>query len=177
MMDLQPRLSDALIELRPLEAGDFDRLHEAASDPLIWEQHPDRERWQRDRFTVYFASGLESKGALVVLERATGRTIGCSRYYDYKPDARSVAVGFTFLARPFWGSTYNRSLKKLMLDHAFRFVDEVLFHVGEKNIRSQKAMEKMGAENLGPMEISLPGNPPVMHVLYRIGASAWKERR
>jgi RimJ/RimL family protein N-acetyltransferase len=150
--DLQPTLRGSLIELRPLRPADFEALFAAASDPLIWEQHPEPDRYTREVFQRYFDGAIESKGAFAVVERATGRIIGSSRYHDLKPDDSEVEIGFTFLERKFWGGAYNGELKSLMLDHAFRFVDRVVFVVGENNQRSQKALQKIGAKFLNTTE-------------------------
>jgi N-acetyltransferase len=148
VIDLQPILTGDLIELRPLRPGDFDALFSAASDPLIWEQHPESDRYQRDVFQKYFDGALECKGAFAIIERKSGRIIGSSRYCNLDKKKSEVEVGWTFLERKFWGGIYNRELKKLMLDHAFRFVERVVFVVGEKNLRSQKALAKIGARFL-----------------------------
>jgi RimJ/RimL family protein N-acetyltransferase len=148
VIDLQPTLTGDLIELRPLRQGDFEALFSAASDPLIWEQHPENDRYQRDVFQKYFDGALESKGAVAIIERKSGRIIGSSRYCNLDLTNREVEVGWTFLKRQFWGGIYNRELKKLMLDHAFRFFERVVFVVGKKNLRSQKALEKIGARFL-----------------------------
>ncbi|MEP7326949.1 MAG: GNAT family N-acetyltransferase [Gemmatimonadota bacterium] len=146
--DLQPTLRGSRLELRPLRPGDFDELFRAASDPLIWEQHPENDRNTREVFQMFFDGALASKGALVVIDRKSGRIIGSSRYWDYNAGRRDVEIGWTFLERQFWGGDYNRELKSLMLNHAFGFVDRVLFRVGETNLRSRKAMEKIGARFL-----------------------------
>jgi N-acetyltransferase len=143
--DLQPRLRGERIELRPLESGDFDALFEAAGDPLIWEQHPEPNRFQREVFEKYFDGAIASGGAFAVVDRASGRIIGSSRYCNLKLAEREVEIGWTFLERAFWGGAYNREMKALMLDHAFRFVDRVVFVVGESNLRSQMALCKIGA--------------------------------
>lgn len=146
--DLQPTLTGKLLELRPLRKDDFEPLFAAASDPLIWEQHPDSDRYKREVFQNYFDSAIESRGAFAIIERASGRIIGSSRYWNLDPAENEVEIGWTFLERKFWGGTYNRELKTLMLDHAFRFVDRVVFVIGENNLRSQKAIEKIGAKFL-----------------------------
>ena len=147
--DLQPTLTGARLELRRLRPEDFDDLYAVASDPAIWEQHPERERYKADVFKSFFREALESGGAFVVLDRATGRIIGSSRYFGYS-DARSeIEIGWTFLATAYWGGEYNKELKQLLLRHAFRFVDTVVFLVGPQNLRSQRAMEKIGAVRAG----------------------------
>jgi RimJ/RimL family protein N-acetyltransferase len=149
--ELQPRLTGELLELRPLRRDDFDALYAAASDPLIWEQHPE-DRHLLPVFEKYFESAMESGGAFAIIERATGRIIGSSRYWNLLADESEVEIGWTFLERAFWGGKYNAELKRLMLDHAFRFVPRVVFVVAESNLRSQKAVEKIGGRFVRKVE-------------------------
>lgn len=142
--DFRPTLTGASLTLRPLLAGDFEALYAAASDPLIWEQHPDPLRYQRPVFERFFTGAIASGGALLVTANDTGAVIGTSRYYEWNPDQREIAIGYTFLARTHWGGGANHEMKQLMLGHAFRFADAVWFHVGKANWRSRKAMEKIG---------------------------------
>jgi RimJ/RimL family protein N-acetyltransferase len=160
--DLQPTLKGHLIEIRPLRQEDFNALFAAASDPLVWEQHPESDRYKRDVFQKFFDGAIESKGAFAIIERKSGRIIGSSRYCNLKPAENEVEIGWTFLERVFWGGSYNRELKSLMLGHAFRFVDRVLFVVGEKNFRSQRALEKIGARFLKKAQV--PGPDSTMRV-------------
>jgi len=154
--DLQPILTGNLIKLRPLTRDDFDPLFAAASDPLIWEQHPENDRYTREVFRNYFDGAMESKGAFVIIDRKSGRIIGSSRYCNLNEAKSEVEIGWTFLERTFWGGTYNRELKSIMLGHAFRFVDRVLFVVGENNIRSQKALAKIGAKFVEKTHVPAP---------------------
>ena len=144
-MQLQPTLTGKLIELRLLAPADFDALFQAASDPLIWEQHPESDRYKKEVFQLYFDSAIESKGAFAVIDRKSGHVIGSSRYCNLKPEESEVEIGYTFLERAYWGGEYNREMKRLMLDHAFQSVERVVFVVGASNFRSQKALEKIGA--------------------------------
>ena len=146
--DLQPTLKGNLIELRPLTPEDFDALFAAASDPLIWEQHPENDRYAREVFQRYFDGAIDSKGAFAIIERKSGRIIGSSRYCNLNPSESEVEIGWTFLETQFWGGMYNRELKSLMLSHAFQFINRVVFVVGETNLRSQKALLKIGARFL-----------------------------
>src|ERR1043166_8327581 len=137
--DLQPvTLANDFIRLVPLVPDDFERLYMVASDPLIWEQHPTKNRYQREVFEVFFTGAIESKGAFIVLDAKTNEVIGSSRFYELNETAGTIMIGYTFLARHCWGKPYNQSLKSLMLNHAFHFVEAVLFHIGANNIRSQK---------------------------------------
>lgn len=150
--DLQPTLQGSLIELRPLAPADFEPLFAAASNPLIWAQHPESDRYQRSVFQRYFDGALDSVGAFAIIERKSGRIIGSSRYCHLDETAGEVEIGWTFLEKEFWGGNYNKELKSLMLEHAFRFVSRVVFVVGEHNLRSQKALEKIGARFLKKVE-------------------------
>ena len=94
-LDLQPTLIGETILLRPLLADDFEPLYAAASDPMIWEQHPEPLRYQRAVFAGFFASALASGGALVVIDKPSDTVIGSSRYYDWNPDAQEVTIGYT----------------------------------------------------------------------------------
>ena len=149
--ELQPTLTGTLVELRPLRAEDFDALFAVASDPLIWELHPEPERYKEDVFTGFFRGAMESGGAFAVIDRATGGIIGSSRYFGYDEQRSEIEIGWTFLARAYWGGSYNRDMKQLMLRHAFRFVDAVVFLVGPQNRRSQRAMEKIGGVRVGTL--------------------------
>lgn len=148
--DLQPILKGHLLELRPLRAEDFNDLYRVAADPLIWEQHPIKERYQEEVFKEFFREALESGGALVAVDSRDGRVIGSSRFHGYDEEKSEIEIGWTFLARSHWGGIYNREMKQLMLRHAFRFVESVIFLVGTENWRSQRAVEKIGGVRVGP---------------------------
>jgi RimJ/RimL family protein N-acetyltransferase len=171
--ELQPRLHNALIRLEPLTAADFAALYGIAADPLIWEQHPSKDRYQREVFANYFKGAMESGGAFRVHDARDGRLIGSSRYYEHDAAARKISIGYTFLARSHWATGHNRALKTLMLDHAFRFVDRVLFHVGVDNWRSRKAMEKLGAIYVGEEPVSYYGEAARPNVIFKIEAADW----
>jgi|SRR5271163_1347732 len=147
--DLQPILEGELVRLRPLLAADFDDLYSVASDPLIWEQHPARERYKEEVFRAFFREALESGGALIATDSKTGQVIGSSRFNAYDPEKSEIEIGWTFLARSHWGGSYNGEMKQLMLRHAFQFVNHVIFVIGEHNLRSQKAVEKIGGVRVG----------------------------
>ncbi|MGZ7042165.1 MAG: GNAT family N-acetyltransferase [Thermoanaerobaculia bacterium] len=166
--DLQPTLTGTLLALRPLRAEDFDALFAAASDPLIWEQHPETDRYKREVFQKYFDSAIASGGAFAIVERNSGRIIGSSRYWNLKPSESEIEIGWTFLERRFWGGRHNGELKSLMLEHAFRYVDRVVFVVGENNLRSQNALRKIGAELVGTAERPSPDGTPRRNVIFAI---------
>jgi RimJ/RimL family protein N-acetyltransferase len=174
--ELQPRLQNDLIRLEPMGAGDFEILYAVACDPLLWEQHPSSDRYQRPVFENFFAGAMQSGGAFRVIDNVNGELIGSSRYCDYEPANRQISIGYTFIARSRWGKPYNRALKTLMLDHAFKFVDRVTFKVGINNWRSRKAMEKLGGVYIGEESVSYSGEPSHPNVVFAIDAADWAER-
>jgi RimJ/RimL family protein N-acetyltransferase len=147
--DLQPILKGKLLELRPLRREDFHDLFAVASDPLLWEQHPMRDRYKAEVFKEFFREAMESGGALIAIDSKDGKVIGSSRFHGYDQEKSEIEIGWTFLARSHWGGSYNREMKQLMLRHAFQFVNSVIFLVGTRNVRSQKAMEKIGGVRVG----------------------------
>lgn len=167
-MDLQPVLEGPRLHLRPLIADDFDALYAAACDPLIWALHPCSDRHERPVFEAFFAAALASGGALAITNRFTGAIVGTSRYYELDLDERRVAIGFTFLMRKLWGGDFNRELKTLMLDHAFKSLRSAIFHVGEHNLRSRRAMEKLGARMTGRLDLLKPDGTPDPTVVFEL---------
>ena len=165
--ELQPILKGELVELRPLREEDFAELYAVASDPLIWEQHPASDRYKEDVFREFFRGALESGGAFVVSDSKTRRPIGSTRFCGYDEGRSEIEIGWTFLARSHWGGLYNGEMKRLMLTHAFRFVESVVFLVGPDNMRSRRAVEKIG----GVLDGSRPNGVGRDSVVYRINAS------
>lgn len=163
------------ISLRPLEASDFEALYAAASDPEIWRQHSETGRWQRDPFKVFFDKALSSEGAYVIIENASKEIIGSSRYYDFDRNHKQIFIGYTFLARRFWGGKYNLEVKKLMIGHAFTFADRVLFHTSEQNLRSQQALEKLGAVRRKDL-VTPPDLDGATRVEYSLTKEQWNQR-
>lgn len=166
--DLQPHLKSELIELRPIRRDDWDELFAVASDPLIWEQHPESDRYKEEVFKIFFDDALRSGGAFVVVDTKTQQIIGSTRFHGYDPEKSEIEIGWTFLARKYWGGRYNREMKQLMLAHAFKFVENVVFFVGENNIRSRRATEKIGAIKSGTAKKVYGNRPASLNVRYII---------
>lgn len=166
--DIQCFLENEKVKLIPLTENDFEELFLVASDPLIWEQHPNKDRYKREIFEIFFKGAIESGGAFKIIDKNSEETAGSTRFYDYNPQENSIFIGYTFYARKFWGSKLNPQVKKLMLDHIFRFVDKVIFHVGKENIRSQKAMERLGAKKIGEVNVAYFGEPERLNVVFEI---------
>lgn len=167
--NLQPEhLKTDLIQLFPLQEHDFEELYTVASDPLVWEQHPNKLRYQRDVFQNFFEGAMQSQGAFLIRDTQTNEVVGSSRFYDFDESNNSILIGYTFIGRQFWGNGYNKALKKLMLDYAFQFVDTVYFHIGAQNYRSQKAIEKIGAIKVDEQQVEYYGEDSKLNYIYQI---------
>jgi len=165
---IRSRLKTENVELVPLQTDDFEQLFAVASDPLVWEQHPNKDRYKREVFENFFQGAMESGGAFKIIEQNTGEVAGSTRFYDYNAEDNSIFIGYTFYGTKFWGSKLNPQVKKLMLDYIFQYVDKVNFHVGKDNIRSQKAMEKLGARKVDEVNVAYFGEPEKLNVVFEI---------
>ena len=145
----QPVLEGKLVELRPLRSEDWDELYAVAADPLIWEQHPVRNRYEEEVFRGFFRDALASGGALLAVDAETRRVLGSSRFHGYDEARSEIEIGWTFLARSHWGGSYNGEMKRLMAQHAFRFVKHVVLLISPDNLRSRRAAEKVGGVHVG----------------------------
>ncbi len=172
-LNLQPTLSNELVRLRPLEESDSEALYDVAQDPLIWEQHPSK-RYERAVFDEFFREAIASRGALLILDTATGQAIGSSRFNQVAGVESAIEIGWSFLARAYWGGNYNRAVKELMINRAFTSAKDVVFHVDLQNIRSQKAVEKLGGVRImDPKHKHLIKQDPT-YCTYRINKNDWK---
>lgn len=173
----QSILQNELIIMQPLQQDDFEALYAVASDPLIWEQHPNKNRYQREPFQIYFEGAMESKGAYLIIDKATGEVAGCSRFYDHQETDSSVFIGYTFFGRKFWGKQYNPASKQLMLDHAFQLVNTVKFHIGAGNIRSQIAIGRVGAVKTKEVIVAYHGEPDRHNFEYELRKEDWMKNK
>lgn len=162
----QPLKND-LVSLVPLTEADFEKLFLVASDPQIWEQHPTKDRYKREVFKLYFDGAVASGTSYLIFERENGQLIGCTRYYDYDPARAKIAIGYTFLAKAYWGGIYNKAIKSLLTEYAFQYVTSILFHIAKDNVRSQKAILKIGAKKTGEVDFEHYGGN-LLHFEYEL---------
>lgn len=172
-INIQPVLENEKAILMPLGENEFEQLYAVASDPKIWEQHPNKERWKREVFETFFHGAVESKGAFKIINKAAGDIAGSTRFYDYNEADDSIFIGYTFYATAYWGTGFNMSVKKLMMDYIFQFVSAVYFHVGATNTRSQIAIGRVGAIKVGEEEVKYFGEPAKQNFVYKIDKRDW----
>lgn len=175
--NIQPILENEKTILYPLKESDFEDLYAVASDPKVWEQHPNKDRWKKDVFLNFFNGAMQSQGAFKIVDKATGKTIGSTRFYDYNEQENSILIGYTFYATQYWGRGINPSVKKLMLDYIFQFVSKVHLHVGSDNLRSQIAVGRLGAKKTAEQEVTYFGEEPKLNFVYSLTREEWFSKK
>ena len=171
----RPMLEGETISLRPLRVNDFDELYDCASDIKIWEGHPSPDRYKLSEFRPYFKASTDSQACVVIIDKSVNKIIGLSRYYKIDTAPKDISIGFTFLARDYWGGTTNRELKTLMVDYALQYFPAVWFHVGLDNIRSQKATQNIGAKFVGKDSLVIAGKAGEW-MCYKIDKESWDKQ-
>lgn len=175
-MNLRPLLQNNQVALIPLQESDFEILYKVGSDPDIWEQHPNRNRWQKEEFEKYFEGAMLSQSAFKIIDQTTGEVIGSTRYYDYDEANDRIKIGYTFYAKPYWGTGINSVVKRLMLDYIFPFVSTVHFDIGANNIRSQIAISRLGAVKVEEELVAYYGEAAKPNFTYAITRAEWMNR-
>lgn len=175
--NVQPILENKKVILYPLQEKDFELLYNVASDPEIWKQHPNNDRWKKEIFKTFFEGAMQSKGAFKIVDKTTGNTIGSTRIYNYNEHKNSIFIGYTFYAVEYWGKGINKLVKTTMLDYIFQFVSQVYFHIGANNIRSQIAIERIGAEKVAEQEVTYFGEVPRLNFMYKISKEKWQKTK
>lgn len=170
---IQPLLENDIAQLIPLKESDFDALYQVASDPKVWEQHPNKNRYELEVFQNFFEGAMESGGAFLIWDKRTNQLAGSTRYYGYDEKENSIHIGYTFYGTQFWGTGINPSVKKMMMNYIFQYVDKVKFHVGAENFRSRTAMSRLGAEIIDEIEVAYYGEPTRLNVVFQIKKSDW----
>jgi len=173
--NIQPILETEKVILYPLQEKDFEVLYTTASDPKIWEQHPNKDRWKKDTFKTFFDGAIQSKGVFIIVDKVTESVIGSTRIYDYNEPENSIFIGYTFYAVAYWGKGLNGLVKATMLDYIFQFVSKVYFHIGANNIRSQIAISRLGAEKVAEQEVTYFGKSPKLNFMYEISKEKWEQ--
>jgi len=165
---IQQPLENERVKLVPLENNDFDALYQVASDKEVWMQHPNKDRWKKEVFQLFFEGAIQSNGAFKIIDKSTNDIAGCTRFYDYKESDNSILIGYTFYATKYWGTGLNPSVKKLMMDYIFQFVNRILLHVGAGNLRSQIAVGRLGATKIAEENVAYYGEASKLNFIYEI---------
>lgn len=174
---IQSIIENNKIVLHPLQEEDFKVLYNVASDPKIWEQHPNKDRWKKEVFTSFFEGAIQSKGAFKIIDKTNNSVIGSTRFYDFNPAENSILIGYTFYATQYWGKGINHTVKIMMLDYIFQFVTTVYFHIGANNIRSQIAINRLGTTKIAEQEVAYFGEPSKLNYVYSLTKVEWLSKK
>lgn len=170
---IQPTLENDKVILYPLVEDDFKHVHNAASNPEVWAEHPNKNRWQEDVFRNFFDGAIKSGGAFKIVDKASREVIGSTRFYDYDSKKDSILIGYTFFAKEYWNQGYNHAAKGLMLDYIFDYVSVVHLHIGAENERSKRSITNLGAKKIREEVVAYYGEPPRLNFLYEIRKEEW----
>lgn len=178
-------LSGELIELRPLEKAHFAELDALAKEPRIWEFYT-VNGGNTESLTKSLQGGLDDrdKGTqypFVIYHKAHGKLIGSTRFIDIQPLHNKLEIGWTWLHPDYWASAVNFECKLLLLTFAFESlgVYRVQFKVDVLNMRSRKAVEKIGgiAEGILRNDMVRENGTKRNSVYFSIIESEWLETK
>ena len=145
-MNFKSNFDNNLFSLIQIKKEDFLELYFVAKDYNIWEQHPENDRWKKDKFYIFFNKGLQNNfGFLKIIDKNCNKVIGSTRFYSYDKVDDAIRIGFTFISKEYWGTSTNFLIKQIMIDYAFKYLSKIYFDIGNNNLRSRKAVEKLGA--------------------------------
>jgi RimJ/RimL family protein N-acetyltransferase len=173
-------LTGSKIELIPMEAGHSEGLYEAGRYPEIWA-HTQGQIFSIEEAREYVRKALESDSALpfVIIQRATGKIVGSTRFYDISVPNRSLEIGSTWLTPDMWRTVVNTECKFLLLKHCFETLGtiRVQLKTDSRNTRSQRAIERLGASKEGVLRnhMILPDGYIRDSVYYSILDREWPE--
>lgn len=176
------------VYLERLKAEDIPTLKELARDERIWEFT--RTLLMNDaydeQFEKYIAIALNPNPFLpqqsfVMRDAQTGAVMGMTRFYKVEPEHKRLNIGYTWYRPEYWGKAHNKECKLLLLQYAFETLGfrRVEFEVAHKNIRSQKAVEKIGGVKEGVLrKHSLQPDGDIRHtVVFSIVDDEWPQAK
>lgn len=178
-------LSNQLISLVPITLEHIHAMRSLSSDSDIWKWYtedltnPDElERWMLNRL---HESSKGDQMTYTVILNESGKVIGSTSYGHIDWEEKGIEIGWTWLGKAYIGSGINKQMKFLMLQHAFEMmeIERLELRTDEQNIRSRKAMEKIGAQYDGVLRNHrrTQGGKRRNTVIYSIIRSEWETVR
>lgn len=155
-MNITPvQLESKTVRLEPISRDHVEGLFAAANDPAIWEFYMfPIDSLETMQAVVERALELQEAGhnlAFTVIDKRTERIVGSTRYLDIDVKSRGLEIGWTWYNPSVWRSAINTECKYLLLRHAFEELGciRVQFKTDSRNVRSQTAITRLGAEREG----------------------------
>lgn len=173
-------LTGTRIRMEPMTIDHVDDLYEQ-SDPeglkymLFWG--PDFGTYEEFREKAQNNIANRAYVTFALIDLASGKAIGASSYMDLRLEHKSFEIGATWIGPAYRGTHVNPEMKYLMLRHAFEELGcvRVQLKTDGRNLRSQRAMEKLGCQKEGVLRrhILLPTGYLRDTVMYSIIAEEW----
>ncbi len=145
------RLENDLVKLMPLRLSQEEELWAIAQQIDLY-QYGSTDVSTKDKLTVYIQNALNEASAgksipFIIYNKQTSECAGCTRFGNIDPKNKVLHIGWTWISPALQGTGFNHQMKFLMLGHAFEEMhyEKVEFRIDERNVRSRKAVEKLGA--------------------------------
>ena len=145
-------LESQTVKLMPLEKQHFEELYIAASDKRLWEFIP-VDGSDSNKFNQAYEKALTDRETgtqypFIIYHKHSKKIIGSTRLFEIFPNDRKLEIGWTWIVKEYWGTAINFECKLLLLTFCFETLKAVRVQLKTKdaNMRSRKAIEKLGAK-------------------------------
>jgi len=144
-------LSDEKVLLAPLTESLIEQMLPLSGDRDIWRWYTadlsepaDLKAWMTNRLRE---TERGEKMSYAVVIKSTNEVIGSSSFGHIEWKEKCIEIGWTWLGKKYLGTGLNKHMKFLMLSHAFERmeIERLELRTDEVNVRSRKAIEKIGA--------------------------------
>lgn len=149
-IDVSPTLENEFVLLSPLTLKNYQELIPVASQEKLVQYSPS-DIYTPETLQNYVTIALEQKERMIsipfiIFDKTRQQYAGSTRYMNIHWKNKVLEIGSTWIGKEFQGSGLNTQMKHLMIDYAFDIMDfeKVEFRIDERNIRSRKAVEKLG---------------------------------
>lgn len=143
-------LTGEKVILQPLTEDYFQKLTEASSEDIIWTYMPVKgsnpEMLLGALTEALHKRDLAEQYPFVVIEKASGRVMGSTRFLQLNETHRSLEIGYTWYQTEYWGKGFNEECKYLLLQYSFEILKTIRVQIitSDKNVRSKRAIERIG---------------------------------
>lgn len=150
MIDKDLTLESSRIRLEPLTLGHACELRRTCADPALWEHTFSTNPFLSGEDAVRWTSAaIEAPDtvAFAVVDKASGKIAGSTRFFEIVPAYRKLEIGWTFIATEYWRTHVNTEMKYLLMRYAFESWDaiRVQLKAEARNLRSRAAIARLGA--------------------------------
>lgn len=178
-------LTGQIVDLVSMDKVHFQELETLAKDKRIWE-HYIYDGSDSGKFRTILESALaeQKRGTqfpFVIFHKADNKLIGSSRFLDIQPKHKKLEIGTTWLHPDYWGTEVNLECKLLLLTFCFETLQthRVQLKTDENNVRSRKAIEKIGGRFEGVLrnDMARDNGTKRNSAIYSIIDEEWDEKK